>query len=405
VASVLGSAVFNMTASTAGLTVGMNRALAMVTAGLGRISETALASNNRIVQGLGRVGVAATMASKGVELLTTSLAGLTGPVNLASDYIDAAHRLEQTFGSSAKDLTKTINEQSAAFGHARISLTTYADTVGRELQTLGVSEKASAEMAERVIQATSRLAAARRISPEQAFAQIRSGQGLFSHEQVRAVALEKGLLSNRNQELTKGNELLAQYYLSVREVADSTEGLSEASQTWSGQLELLKNSFVELSIEIGTDIAPVFKDILMDIQGWVGGLRQFYELLRDSSRVFANWIVTRDIDESIAAMQRLKEPGEQKGALAGIDARNAARAERNRREAILGQVMGRGGGGGGGAFQGSLAGFHAKVQESAWQQRQLATLEKQAQHGEQALTKLDQINAAIRTRNKDNAPF
>lgn len=388
--SVLGSAVFQMTATTAGLTVGLNRASGMITHSLASISSLALNSSNRIAQGFGLIGVAATVASRGIGLLAVGLGSLTGTVIAASNAIDAMHNLELTFGSSADALTDVINNQSAAFGHSRVALMGYADTVGQELKAVGVDAKAAAEMAKSVILATSQLAANRRISPEAAFAQIKSGAMLYDRAQVRAIALEIGLINNRNQELTRGNEMLAEYFLAVRGVAASTEMLTGATQTWSGQVQVLGNDFRELATTIGSSLEPMFISILSHMDSWIRKLNEAYSWFTKFSATHSVW--------GALMFGPQGDPNAPRDAQAqkAIDVNNASLTKQNREENILGQVMGRGGGGGGhGAYRGSLAGFHEKIQESAWQQNQLATLKKQAEIGQQQLTQLQSINGKL----------
>src|SRR5208337_4987905 len=115
---MLGSAVFDLKASTAGLERGMQRGLSVVTRGLGGISTAALASDMMLVQGIGLIGVAATAATATIATFTAALlAAVQATISLTSQaalQIDALNNVEQTFGAHTGAIEKAVSGQQAA---------------------------------------------------------------------------------------------------------------------------------------------------------------------------------------------------------------------------------------------------------------------------------------------------
>jgi len=98
--------------------------------------------------------------------------------------------------------------------------------------------------------------------------------------------------------------------------------------------------------------------------------------------------------EAFAAIVMAQHPELQPATPAqqAISARNRIEALKAQEGSILGQIMGAGGGhGSAGAYQGGFAGFHAKVQEAAWQQNQLTVLRSQLAATQQMIALLTVI--------------
>lgn len=382
-----------MTASTVGLASGMHQALGIVTTGLAHISLHALNSKNKIIQGLGLIGVAATVASSAVNQLVTGMVALTGVVQLGSERFIALNNAEQTFGSHIGAITNAIKAQSDAFGHSRTELMAYAETVGRELHAAGVSVKTYAQIAEYVTRATSHLAASRQMSPEEAFRQIKSAAMLFTPDQIQGMAFQKGLIQAPTQQLTEGTRLMSEYYLAAQQVFDMTTDIAEATDSWNGHLNLLINSIREMAVSLGKDLAPGFIDITDWLTSVVKALDDTFTRYRELSAFIGAHFATGDVDQAFQAIVGLRESRKELPAAPGIDESIDAQGKENLRRSLLGQFLS-GGGGGIGGYQGSFAGFHQKVQDAAWNQRQLAVLQKQSNTAEQMLSELQKLNAA-----------
>ena len=388
--STLGSAVFQITGNTALLATAMGNALTLVTTGLGKISASALGSTSMIVQGIGLIGVAATAAVGSVTALTAALTGLAGA---GAHLADSVHNVEQTFGSFTDMVEASIDRQVKAFGRSRVEMLNYADIVGRELQNVSRSEEESAVMAMKVVEATSRLAEARRITPSAAFTEIKSGAMSPSQERISGMAFNMGLITNPNIELTAGNELLARYAIAVRDVMAGTESITGTTKSWTIELQSTWDKIGNLASSIGNDLQPAAIEFLGTLNSWIDSLSHAYKWL-NQIQISMQGITFEPMVESEQA--REQEHRNQ----AEIDKRNETMRLQKLREELIGKSMaGRGGGGGGVGYQGTLAGFHARIQEEAWNQRNYAVLQEQAKNGSMMIEKLDELINTLRGQN------
>jgi hypothetical protein len=301
-------------------------------------------------------------------------------VGAAGAMADTVRNIEQTFGKHTKIVEESADRQAKAFGRSKNEFLKYAESVGRQLQNLGFNEKFSADMAVKMAEAVGRLAASRRISFGEATKEVEGGSELFSEDRVRAWAYEQKLIGARNQMLDEGAMKLLRYELALETIANRTANISEADKSWNNQVEMLQGNLANLAVAIGNEILPTMIEFL-DVSN--RGIEFMIENAKTLGDVF-NAIASplRNILELFGLLGPQFEAsrvnpttGTDRGA---ISARNDAEAQRARRERIVGSVMGGGGGGGGGAgFQGGLAEFAKKVQESAFSNRQIGLMEEQ----------------------------
>jgi len=318
-------------------------------------------SARRILHGF--IGLARMVA---VEV-TNAMVGAGGAMS------DTAHNIEQTFGEHTAVVEKAVDGQVKAFSRGRTEFLRYAEEVGRSLQNLGISEAKSAEVAAKVIEGASRLAASRRITPAEAMGEIKGRGALFDDARIKAMAIEQHLISNRNQAIDSGTEALLRYELALETIAMRTEDVSGTTMTWSGQIQALGDNLANLATTIGTTLEPLFANILATVNDVIIGLEKWIKIIQQAVKFATFHAMGYGLEEAMtAATAEVPRPER-----ADITARNEAEAARARRQRILGEVMGGGGGGGGRGFQGGLAEFARKVQESAFSQKQLVVQEKQ----------------------------
>ncbi len=365
--SPLGNLVVGITVNTLGLSRGLANALALAVTGFGRISMAALESSSRLVQALGLVGKAASLAIAGVVGLVAAFDGLA---RAGASLEAAGHNAEQVFGSWSKMVKEGADAQAAAFGQSKDEYLSYAATIGRELQKLGVGEDVAARQATALLDAVQRLAQSRRISFGEAFAETRGRGELFTEAQVRGYAVEIGLLRNRNQMLNAGAEALARNRLAVEAINETTENTAQSGDNWNSQVLALQGNLSNLAGMIGAELLPTFVSFLQHVNDMLEAM-------------IANWAAIKGwIDGILVALGGI-DPNLIPHPEAGdVDARNAAHADKMRKREAVGEAFGRGGGGSGAGFQGGLVEFARRVQGSAFNQRQIGLMERQLKAAE-----------------------
>jgi hypothetical protein len=358
-----------LSAPTSQLSANMNQARTLVLVNMQAAAQGAAKSSNNIALSLAAVTAAMNLATFAAGALGAALATIPAMVQYAANTFDVLASMELTFGTRTRGLIDTIEAQGRAFGYSKQELAGYADIVGRELQTLGVPLKETAQIANETVKAISQLAMARNISPETAFRQIKSGAMLFNQDEIRGFAWENKLLITRNQHITAGTEELIRYQLALEDINTSTENTVGAGRNWNDQLDLTTNAFRDMFDVVGHDLEPAFMSILDIIRSWIPPIKSAMEY-------FAIGIgyLTGNGEETLARVAggSTTDPFEQ----AKRDQENDERAARHRRRTLLGEALGASGGGGQ-TYQGSFAGYHAKIQEAAWQANTLQQLERQ----------------------------
>ena len=360
-------------------------------------ARTALAEEQKLATGLSLVGMAANITTVAITGFTAVVAGMVTATATAATELDALHNVEQTFGSNTASIEKAVDQQAEAYGRARGEMLAYVDTVGRELQTLGVHERDSARTATEVMQAVSMLAASRRISATAAFREIQTGGGLYSPTQIRAYAFQHNRITVRNAAIDEGTEKMIRYELAAEEILGRTEALTSADASWTNQLAALSGNLTNLQSDIGKQFTPA----LVDLVSWMNKAIQATDRWLKATQTFRMGMAlvmgNKDEAERIAgevfgkALGGAPIPPEQNA----IDARNAQQNAIDRRRQLIGQAMGEGGGGGGGGYQGGIAGYHRAIQEAAFNLRQMQLFQLQLTAQEKANKWLETIAAKL----------
>jgi hypothetical protein len=377
-ASPLGNLVVGVTVNTLGLSRGLAGALALTASGFGAMSQAALLSSSRIVQALGLIGAAAAATTAGVLGLVAAFTGL----GRAGATIEAAgHNVEQVFGSWSVAVQEGAAAQAAAFGQSKSEYLSYAATIGREFEKLGVSADVAAAQTVDLLDTVQRMAQSRRISFGEAFG-ITQGRGaLFTEEQVRGFAVEKGILTNRNMLLNEGTEAILRNMMAIERINDTTEESVVSGDNWNAQLAKLQGNAMNLAQVIGSDLEPAFVKMFQAINDLLETMIQKWDEWRGTILATLGPLgIAIDVMAGGGGGGGggfIGPGGGINAALDEIDARNQAAIDKAAKRQAVGEAMGRGGGGPSGGFQGSLVEFSRRVQGSAFNQRQIAIQQRQ----------------------------
>lgn len=363
-ASPLGNLVVSVTANVVGLTQGLNSAFGLLTFGFARMVGLSQAGSLRIVQAFAMINVAIAATALGVLSVGKAFAGLAQ----AGAQLEAAgHNVEQVFGSFSASIQEGAERQAKAFGQSKSEYLEYAATIGRELTKLGVHGDVAAQSATELLDAVQRLAQSQRISFGEAFARTQARGALFTENQLRAFAVEKGIITNRNMLLNESTEALLRNLMASERINETTEENAVAGDNWNAQIMALQGNLGNLAETIGKDLEPAFVAFLKNVNAWLQHLRAQWAAWREDIA----WVV-----KLVAPELALMGGGGGGGPGAGpdlekIDVRNKAAIDRAAKRQAVGEAMGRGGGGSAGGFQGGLVEFARRVQNAAFNQRQI----------------------------------
>ena len=387
--SQLGSAVFYLTADSLGMRRGIANALMMVVNGLAQMSQAALNSSNKIVQGFGLVGAAVAALLKGMLLLGMAFGALA---KHGAEVTTAGANIGQVFGRSTAQVLAGADEQARAFGRSKSEYLAYAAEIGRSLEMLGVSEANAAAQATTLLAAVSKLAESKGITFGQAFKETQMHGSLFTDEQVLAFAVQNKYLHNRTEILNAGTEALIRNRMAVEQITATTNNATGTGMNWNSQMNRMADNLGNLTSMIGQTIEPAFVSFLSKIN-------YLLQVMVD------NWGAVRRTIEGI--LSTLGLPTKMAGGpnLDEITNRNQQRINQAGQRQAGGEILNRGQGGGGGGFQGGLVEFARRIQSASFSQAQIRIQRLQLEAAQKAAEELEKLNRLQPWRNPANNNF
>ncbi len=357
----------------------LSAARADVTAAHGAVKATATEYAG-IAEGIVSIGMASVAAVAGVFSLTVALGKLAFN---ASGLRTTMLNVERTFGSSSVVIKNAADAAVERWGVARSEFLGYAESFGLMLKQMGVEEGRSATMAAQLTTAARELASSRGISFESAFKEVsgsvHGGTTMFDESRIKARAVENGLIGNRNQLLSKQAELMVRYQLTLEAVNEQQNIANLTGNNWNDQIQRLMGQLSNLGETIGTIVLPAFIAFFENVNNWLNTIvanwdswiARFPGMAEGLKRIGEGFGTQTDMEKQIAADDAKRIAFEQ-GQTGAADRKRAGK------ESVVGQVFGGAGGASGGrGFQGGLAEFAKKVQESAFSNRQIGLLEQQ----------------------------
>ena len=371
------------------------RGLAYVRGELGTAKEAAKAAETAFAGTAASINVMAAAASAVVGIIAALAAGFIILTKYSANFGQAAHDVEQVFGSFSETIENGANQQAQAFGQNKSEYLAYAAEVGRSLQMLGVDSETAARQTIGLLNAVQRLAQSRGIGFGEALQVTTASGALFTKEQVVAYAVEKGILRNRNQLLNEGAEAILRNELAIERINATTEEANGAGSNWNSQVSQLVGNLTNLATIVGQDLEPAFVQFLTKINNLLKAAIEQWEKYKDVVLALAG-----PLGLLIGNGEGGGRPPEN---LNQIDQRNQeAIAKAGKRQAV-GEAFGGGGGGHGAGFQGGLVEFSRRVQGAAFSPRLIANQEKQLAVAKQIVenTKPDAVAAAIKAAWKE----
>ncbi len=342
-------------------------------------AQAAMAAEQDLSGGITMTGMASAATTVAVVALTAALTGMAAAAAKTSVLRDVISNVGQTFGSNSKMIEDAADRQVAAFGRVRSEMLGYAESVGRQLINLGVDADTAATLAAGAMEAASRLAASRHMSPEAAMKQIQTGEGLYAQTRVRALAWEKKFIKTRNAAMAEGLEAALRYRLGIEAVNEQTQNLQATDESWSNQMASITGRLSNLATEIGTSLAPEVQNLISDLAGFIDMLKSGWTWLVKWETVMGEMSQGTGFDEALRiAETRIADMNAAVSGQGGAGAPGTkAEQDKIRRQMKLGFALGSGGGSGGGGYQGGIAGYHRQIQEMAFSLRQEAVAENQ----------------------------
>ena len=233
-----------------------------------RSAKRAERSNSRLVGVVGKSGTAFRAVGTGAAAGAVGV-GLLGKTFVATqvDIEESLTKNEQLFGRHAKGIDQWSTTTARAFGISRRDALAAAGSYGSLFETIGLGDKAAAQMSTRFSELAGDLASFNNATPQEALDALKSGLigeaepmrrfgALLSETRVQAEAWKSGI-AEQGAELTEQQKVQARYNLILKDTRAAQGDFGRTSGGLANQLRILKAQFSDAGAQLGSKLLPV----------------------------------------------------------------------------------------------------------------------------------------------------
>jgi phage-related protein len=202
---------------------------------------------------------------------------LKGSIEAASDLSESTSKVGVVFGSASQQVLDFAANSSTAFGQTKGQALEAAGTFGNLLRSLGLSEKASADMSTSFVGLASDLASFNNTDPAEALEALRSGltgeteplkrYGInLNDATLKQEALRLGLDASGST-LSAATKAQAAYSLIMQQSSLAQGDFARTSSGLANQQRIMSAQFTDLQANIGGLFVPVLGNAATVITG------------------------------------------------------------------------------------------------------------------------------------------
>lgn len=226
------------------------------------------------------------LAAVGIGIgLATVLTVFGGAVNAASDLNEEVTKSRVVFGAAAASVEQ-FGESAAAIGFSKREALGAAGAFGNMLNTVGLTQAASAEMSTTMVQLAADMASFNNEDPSDMLQRLRSGLAgeaeplrqfgvLLSEAEVKAFAYANGI-ARAGDALTEAQKVQARYGLILKQTAIQQGDVERSGRTLPALQRQLAADMENVAAKLGQKLLPLLielasfaKDVLVPALGAV----------------------------------------------------------------------------------------------------------------------------------------
>ena len=232
---------------------------------------------------------------QGVSQEMSTIIGLTGGFEralslarmseVASEYQQSLQRVQATFGKSADQTLKFVDDISSAFGRSKVAMTDYIANFQAILTGFGLGEEASAKMSQTLIKMAMDLSTWKDVPMERAVADLESGLQGYTRTlwkygiSVRAAAVEQELLrmglDKTTREASTEELTIARLNVMIDSMTKSQGNAVRELGFFQTKMEQVRGVFTDLAEVVGRG----FNDAILKMVDSMGGLEGVRNIL------------------------------------------------------------------------------------------------------------------------------
>lgn len=198
--------------------------------------------------------------------------GFKAGIEGASDLNESLNKTSATFRDSGNGVIQWSKKANRAFGLTRSAALEGASSIGAMLGPMGIADKASAKMSQRMVQLAADMGSFNNQDPSEMLDRIRSGLAgeseplrrfgsNLSDARVKAFAYATGL-AKVGEKLTDQQKVQARYGLLLKDTKRQHGDFARTSDGLANRQRILKASFQDLQTNIVGALLPAFEQLV-----------------------------------------------------------------------------------------------------------------------------------------------
>lgn len=277
--NLFGKISVGITASTGGLTRGLNLATAQL---------KQFASINTKLAGIG-ISTGFLAATTAISLASAAIRKFAGGINYAvqssASLTEAQNRVDVVFGQSA-EAVKRFADSTSAIGIAKSEALDAAGLFGTLFTNIGLTEQKSAQMSNAMVELSANMASYSNKSVEESLRALRSALvgevepirrlGIVLNDSaLRQEAFAMGLTNTTRFVLTPAVKMVAAYSSIMKQAGRQHGDFARTAHELTNQQRQLTSNFKELIAEAGEKLKPVFLSVVSALNNFMPTLRAY----------------------------------------------------------------------------------------------------------------------------------
>jgi hypothetical protein len=226
------------------------------------------------------------------------VAGVRRALDAASDLEEQTNKTNVLFGQSAGTIRSWARTTANSIGISQSAALEAAGNFGAMFETIGVGDRVSAQMSQRLVQLAADLASFANQDPSDMLDRLRSGLAgeaeplrrfgvLLSEARVKTEAYRSGI-AEAGAELTEQQKVQARYILILRDSAAAQGDFARTSESVANQERINAALREQAAATIGRVLLPAYGEILQTLNRWLADEKNLQAAEEVTERLLAN---------------------------------------------------------------------------------------------------------------------
>lgn len=234
------------------------------------MSGPAKTAAGNVKQAFGSISALGAGLTAGVTLPIAAIGGAS--IKMAMDAVESENLFEVSYGRMAEAARNWSQETSAALGLNEYEIRRTSATLYTMMDSMGLTEEQSYEMATGLTQLAADMASFYNISTEMAFEKLRAGivgeaeplkaLGILVDETTSKTYAYSAGIAEQGEKLDQQQKVLARYTAIMAQTSKAQGDLGRTLESPTNQMRIAGEQMKQMSIDLGMALMPVATDFI-----------------------------------------------------------------------------------------------------------------------------------------------